>query len=61
MKKKLLLVMVLTLCLLALVGCGKKIVLHCDVCGKELYYDADSDVTEDWLIVCEDCQKLVDN
>lgn len=56
MKKKLLLLALLALCVLALVGCGKTKTLHCDGCGKEVQYEADSDITEDAIILCKDCQ-----
>lgn len=38
-------------------GCGEKKVLHCDRCGNEVTYPLDSNVTEDWIIVCNDCRK----
>lgn len=40
-----------------LFGCGEKRIVHCDRCGKEIEVDADSNVTEDWILVCQDCQK----
>ena len=59
--KKLLLTGVLLCAGALLLGCGDKIVLHCDGCGNEVAVDADSGMTEDWIILCRDCQKKLDN
>lgn len=51
----------LLLCLLALVACGKPgKILHCDGCGKEVKVSADSTMDEDAIILCRDCQKLLE-
>ena len=54
-------VVLLLVCLLSLVACGKpgKIV-HCDACGKEIPVRADSDMNEDWIILCEDCKQQLE-
>ena len=41
---------------LLMLGCAKK-TLHCDGCGKEVKVSADSNLTEDSIILCKDCQK----
>jgi len=41
---------------LLMLGCAKK-TLHCDGCGSEVKVSADSNLTEDSLILCKDCQK----
>ena len=57
MKKRIALAL-LVLALLSLAACGKeKIILHCDRCGKEVEFPADTNMTEDWIIVCAECQK----
>ena len=35
-------------------------ILHCDRCGREVEFDADSNMTEDWIIVCKECRKDMD-
>ena len=42
------------LMLLSLFGCAKKI-LHCDHCGAEVQVSESSNMEEDWIILCEDC------
>lgn len=59
MKKKLTLLVLLVLCVLALVGCKKTKTLHCDGCGKEVQVDANSNLTEDSIILCKDCQAIL--
>ena len=58
--KKILLALLLALSLLALSACGEKRIVHCDGCGKELQVNANSNMDEDWIILCEDCQKELD-
>ena len=58
--KKILLALLLVLSLLALSACGEKRIVHCDGCGKELQVNANSNMDEDWIILCEDCQKELD-
>ena len=46
------------LCLCAaLSGCGSKKILHCDNCGREISVDADSNMTDEWLLYCSECEK----
>lgn len=47
------LVLIFGVCL----GCGKTRIVHCDHCGKELTVSESSNVTEEWVLYCEDCQK----
>ena len=47
---------ILAVLVLLMLGCAKKI-LHCDGCGKEVKVSADSNLTEDSIILCDDCQK----
>lgn len=54
-------IVLLLLCLLALVACGKPgKILHCDACGKEISVPADSDMEEDWILLCEDCRQQLE-
>ena len=41
-------------------GCGKTMqtrVVHCDHCGKEIEVPADSNLTDEWILYCTDCEK----
>ena len=55
MKKVILLLVVL--CLLSCVSCAEKKVLHCDGCGIEIKVKSSSNMDEDWIIYCNDCNK----
>lgn len=57
--KRLLFFLLAVLTLVSLVGCAKKI-LHCDGCGKEIKFPANSDYTEDWILLCEECKDKVE-
>lgn len=35
-------------------GCGTRIV-HCDNCGKEIKVKVNSNVTEEWILFCDEC------
>ena len=37
------------------VGCGKRKMLHCDECGKEVLVAESSSMEEDWLVFCDEC------
>ena len=54
----LLLLIVLAAALL-LVGCGATKTLHCDRCGREVRVSADSNMDEDWILYCRDCEKAL--
>ena len=51
--KKLMVVLFTAVLALSLMACGT-VTLHCDSCGKEV--QADSKMTEDWIIFCKDCE-----
>ena len=56
MKRTLLLCLLLTL-LLLLGGCKKETrVVHCDRCDAEIAVEADSNITEDWIVFCKTCE-----
>ena len=41
-------------------GCGKHVatrIVHCDRCGKEIEIPADSNMTDEWILYCSDCEK----
>ena len=54
---KLMRVFCLLLAVLMLFGCGKEArIVHCDGCGCELTVEADSNMTDEWIIYCHDCE-----
>lgn len=53
--KKLLCILLVLSFIFVMTGCGEKKVLHCDKCGKEIEVKASSNMEEDWIIYCEDC------
>ena len=41
-----------------LAGCARETkTLHCDRCGKAVTVDADSNLDEDWILYCSNCEK----
>ena len=44
------------LLLLSLTSCATK-VLHCDHCGTEVKVKESSNMEEDWIIYCADCNE----
>ena len=56
MKKILCLLIAITV-FLSLAGCGKKIILHCDNCNKEISVKEKDNMDEDWIIYCHECEE----
>ncbi len=54
--KRLFVILLLLVSLLALAGCGKESVVHCDRCGAEIVLPAGSRITEDWIVFCKQCE-----
>ncbi len=59
MKRRIVWIALAAMAVLLLFGCGETKALHCDRCGKEIKVAVDSNMTEDWIILCEDCQKVL--
>ncbi len=57
MKKFLCILLSLAVISFVFVGCGEKKILHCDNCGKEVTVEKDSQMNDDWTILCADCEK----
>ncbi len=41
-------------------GCAKPFetrIVHCDHCGKEISVPVDSNMTDEWILYCTDCEK----
>ena len=43
--------------LLTFSGCGEPRTVHCDHCGGEITLEADSNITEDWIVFCKQCEE----
>jgi hypothetical protein len=44
--------------LLLLGGCGKETrTVTCDGCGTEITLDADSNITDEWIVFCKTCEQ----
>ncbi len=57
MVKRLLAFLCAVFMLLCLSACGEKKILHCDHCGGEVAVDTDSNMQEDWIVYCADCNE----
>ena len=61
MKKRICIFLAAIILLSALLtGCGKPTatrIVHCDNCGKEIEVPEDSNMTDDWILYCTDCEK----
>ena len=56
MKRMIAILLLLTVFLLC--GCKPEPkLLHCDRCGKEITVDGNSNMTEDWIIFCPECEE----
>lgn len=47
--------------LLLLSSCGATKTLHCDGCGKDVTVSESSNMEEDWLVYCEDCNEEIES
>ncbi len=57
MKNKILLCLLLIPVLL-LSGCGKETrTVTCDGCGEDIVLEADSNITDDWILFCKTCEQ----
>jgi len=61
MKKKILLLVGVSILAMGICGCGAKKIVHCDKCGVEIKVDEDSNVDEDWILYCDDCGKDIED
>lgn len=55
--KRLICVMLILTMLFAMTGCGKTRSVHCDSCGKEVAVKEDSNMTDEWIVYCGDCNE----
>ena len=52
-----LLVLLSAVCTGCSVSKARTRVVHCDRCGKEVAVAEDSNITDDWILYCTDCEK----
>lgn len=58
MMRKIITFLLLAALLPGLHGCGTK-TLHCDGCGAEVKVEKSSNMEEDWLVLCEECNQEI--
>ena len=54
--KKVIIFLLAAVMLLGLAGCATK-TLHCDGCGAEVKVEKSSNMEEDWVIYCKECNE----
>ena len=57
MKKAIVLTLAVLLALGSLTACDPTKILHCDHCGKEVSVKLSSNMEEDWIIYCAQCNE----
>lgn len=55
-KTKILCLLLVVVMLLTLMGCGEKRTVTCDSCGTDIKLKADSNITDEWIVFCKDCE-----
>ena len=53
--KKIVCLMLALVLMLTLVACGKRTVT-CDGCGRDIQVKANSNVTDEWILFCSECE-----
>ena len=48
----------IVLAVVLLVGCGMRTVI-CDGCGEEIRVRERSNITDEWILFCADCEKAL--
>lgn len=59
MAKRITALLLALIMLLVLTACGGTKTLHCDRCGAEIPVEKDSNITEDWIVFCKDCEEEI--
>lgn len=57
MKRTIAILAALLAVLMMFVGCGKTKILHCDHCNKEVTVEESSNMEEEWIIYCPECNE----
>ena len=61
MPKKISVLLAILLVMLCASSCTKEMKkLTCDGCGKEVEVEKSSNMEEEWIILCEDCQPEIE-
>ncbi len=55
--KKILCFVLAAILVFTFTGCGKTKILHCDRCQKEVPVKESSNMEEDWILYCEECNE----
>jgi len=56
--KKLLCMLLVAMLLATVSGCGKTKTLICDGCGVEVEVPESSNMTDDWILFCAECDDI---
>lgn len=57
--KKLLCLLLALMLLMMLSACGEPKIVSCDRCGAEIEVDKKSNITDDWIVFCKDCEEEI--
>ena len=57
--KKLLCLLPALVMLLTLIACGDAKTVSCDRCGAEIIVEKDSNINDDWIVFCKDCEEEI--
>ncbi len=55
--KKIFCILLMVGCIFAMTACGATKTLHCDKCGKEVHVEQSSNMEEEWIIYCAECNE----
>ena len=58
MYKRIFIITLSVFMLLLMNACGKTKILHCDSCNKEVLVSESSNMEEDWIVLCQECDDV---
>ena len=53
--KKILILLLALMLVGSMFGCGSTRIVTCDKCGDPIEIPADSNITDDWIVFCDNC------
>jgi hypothetical protein len=56
MKKRIICLLLALMLMLTLFACGKAKTVTCDHCGVEIELTRGSNITDEWIVYCRDCE-----
>ena len=59
MTKKATAILLVLVLLLSLAACAKTRTVTCDRCGTDVEVDEKSNITDEWIVFCKDCEAEV--